>query len=157
MFQTSRVEIPEIWDLVGRITPPSCVSSATRPLSRALLKYCFMFFDMGLEGIGGPGWLSRVFRGPSWGFVIKKKHTTGCQFWVLGWNFWAVLVSTRLTSLVAPSRCCSAKIQCGMCPLIAFVMGCVGFCPVSISAFLCGQRPHFQNVHVTINACIKTT
>ena len=33
-----------------------------------------MFFDMGLEGTGGPGWLSRVFRGPSWGLVIKKKH-----------------------------------------------------------------------------------
>ena len=73
-FQTSRVEIPEIWDLVGRTTPPSCVSSATRPLSRALLKYCFMFFDMGLEGTGGPGWLSRVFRGPSWGLVIKKTN-----------------------------------------------------------------------------------
>jgi hypothetical protein len=33
----------------------------------------FMFFDMGLEGTGGLGWLSRVFRGPSRGLVIKTK------------------------------------------------------------------------------------
>jgi hypothetical protein len=36
-----------------------------------------MFFDMGLEGTGGPGWLSRVFRGPSRGLVIKKKTIGG--------------------------------------------------------------------------------
>jgi hypothetical protein len=34
---------------------------------------------MGLEGTGGPGWLSRVFRGPSWGLVIKKKQPMGNQ------------------------------------------------------------------------------
>ena len=37
----------------------------------------FMFFDMGLEGIGGPDWLSRVFRGPSRGLVIKTERTQG--------------------------------------------------------------------------------
>ena len=34
---------------------------------------------MGLEGTGGLDWLSRVFRGPSWGLVIKKKQPMGNQ------------------------------------------------------------------------------
>ena len=42
---------------------------------------------MGLEGIGGPGWLSRVFRGPSWGFVIKKKNHNRVSVSGLGVEF----------------------------------------------------------------------
>ncbi len=57
-----------------------------------------------------------------------------------GMCFVAVLVSTIFTSLAAPRRCHSAKIKCGRCPLFAFVMGCVGFGPLSISAFFCLGR-----------------
>ncbi len=41
--------------------------------------------------------------------------------------FVAVLVSTVFTSLAGPRRCHSAKIKCGKCLLVAFVMGCVWF------------------------------
>jgi hypothetical protein len=41
--------------------------------------------------------------------------------------FVAVLGSTVFTSIAAPRRCHSAKIKCGKCPLVAFVMGCVWF------------------------------